>query len=88
MKLASSNSILNEYPTIISNSSTFAPGVGNTSTTLTSGCSWQEDYDGNVRLIFNQYGGPGKCLRKNLCRTLCLIHSKYKMLTQRKKYQN
>jgi len=73
-KLASSNSILNEYPTRISNSSTLTPGVKNTKITLTSGCTWQEDFDGNVRLIFNQYGEPGKCLRSKLCRTLCLIH--------------
>ena len=75
-KLVSSHSKLKRYPATIHNPSTLQSELKKPTNILTSGCSWQEDEDRNIKLIFNQYGVAGKCLKQNLCRTLCLKHGK------------
>ena len=67
---------LKGYPTIITNSSSIESKIGKPGNDFTSGCSWQEDLKGDVILVFNPFGVNGKCLRKNMGRTLCLNHSK------------
>ena len=74
--LVSSQPRLKGYPTSIQNYSILQSELEKPGNIVTSGCSWQKDKKGNIKLIFNQYGVAGKCWKQNLCRTICLKHSK------------